>query len=121
MAGGIAAGMLQQKITLLRPVEAADGFGQMIRTWETVGDCWASFIGSGGGTSVSVNHSSITYSHTVRIRQCPAIAGIDPTWRARFNGNTMEISAVVDPDYNGAVWELQVQEERPNSEQVAAP
>ena len=116
MAGGISSGILQQVVTLLRPVEVADGFGQMVRTWEVVGDCWANFIGSGGGTSVSLNHTSITYSHTVRIRQCPAIAGINPTWRAKFNGNIMEISSVIDPDYNGAVWELQCSEEKPRSE-----
>ena len=112
---GIPSGTLRQRVTLLKPQTLPDTFGQPLRVWHKVGTCWAELTGGGGGTTLTVNHMSITYTHTIRVRQCKALKDLSPLWRAEFNGNTMEISSVIDPSLDGAVWEIQCTEERPNT------
>ena len=79
MAGGIEAGRLRDRIVLLKPAYTRDEFGQDLIHWDRVGPVFAEVVGNGGGTSLSVGRSSITYSHTVRIRFSSVVTGITTT------------------------------------------
>ena len=116
MAGGIEAGRLRDRIVLLKPAYTRDGFGQDIIHWDRVGPVFAEVVGNGGGTSLSVGRSSITYSHTVRIRFSSVVTGITAAWRMEWKNRVFEISSVTNQDNDDAILELECNDELPSSE-----
>jgi hypothetical protein len=58
MAGGIEAGLMRQRVTLIRPTTVTDSFGQcswhMDRCCRRVGRKWSN---GGGGTSLTANRT----------------------------------------------------------------
>ena len=116
MAGGIEAGRLRDRIVLLKPQYFKDEFGQDLIHWDRVGPVFAEVVGNGGGTSLSVGRSSITYSHTVRIRFSSVVTGITAAWRMEWRNRVFEISSVTNQDNNDAILELECNDEVPSSE-----
>lgn len=110
---GIEAGLLKERVTLLKPVITHDEYGQQKWDFLKVGPVWAQVVGGGGGTSVAVNHVSITYNHTVRVRYCSAMAGVDATWKIEFRDRILEISSVPPLMSQESVIEFECQEELP--------
>lgn len=110
----VEAGRLKDKIVLLKPVRTRDEWGQEIVDWQRLGPFWAEVVGSGGGTAVSLNRSSITYSHTVRIRKSSQTIGTEADYRLEWKNRVFEISSVVEAD--GDIYELDCADERPYSE-----
>jgi SPP1 family predicted phage head-tail adaptor len=116
MAGGIEAGRLRDKIVLLRPEYAKDEYGQDLIHWGRVGPVFAEVVGNGGGTSLSVGRSSITYSHTVRIRKSSVTKGVLADWRLEWKDRIFQISSVVDQNNDSAILELDCNDELLSSE-----
>jgi len=121
MAGGIEAGRLRDKIVLLRPEYAKDEYGQDLIHWGRVGPVFAEVVGNGGGTSLSVGRSSITYSHTVRIRMSSVVAGITAAWRMEWKNRVFEISSIVNQNNDDAILEMECADEVPSSEVPVIP
>ena len=121
MAGGIEAGRLRDKVVLLRPEYFKDEFGQDLIHWGRVGPVFAEVVGNEGGTSLSVGRSSITYSHTVRIRKSSLTIGVLADWRLEWKDRIFQISSVVDQDNNSAILELDCSDELASSETPVIP
>lgn len=121
MPGGIEAGRLRDKIVLLRPEYARDEYGQDLIHWGRVGPVFAEVVGNGGGTSLSVGRSSITYSHTVRIRMSSVVAGITAAWRMEWKNRVFEISSIVNQNNDDAILEMECADEVPSSEVPVIP
>ena len=115
MAGGIEAGRLKDRVTLLRPEYTKDAYGQPVISWVTVGVFFAEVSGNGGGTSLSVGRSSITYNHTIRVRKSSALATISAAWKIRWKNRDFAISSIVDQDNDGAILEIECSDEVPES------
>jgi SPP1 family predicted phage head-tail adaptor len=113
MAGGIESGRLKERVRLLRPVYTKDDFGQETVQWEDTGTYFAEVVGSGGGTSLSVSRTSITYNHTVKIRNSSRLAGITAEWRVEWKTRIFEIASVIEQD---SVLTLDCQDEFPASQ-----
>jgi SPP1 family predicted phage head-tail adaptor len=113
MAGGIEAGLLRQRVTLMRPTTVTDSFGQSTRTWTDIATVWAQVVNNGGGTSLTANRTQITYQHSIRLRPSTTLSGIDATWRVRYKGRLMEISSLQEQQNLNALLELECAEERP--------
>jgi len=111
---GIPAGLLKDKVVLLRPATVKDSYGQAIPTWERVGVFHAMVTGDGGGTAVSISRSSITYSHSITVRKSSLNAGILATWRLEWKNRQMEISSVIERE--DCLYEITASEEMPYSE-----
>ena len=121
MAGGIEAGRLRDRIVLLKPAYTRDEFGQDLIHWDRVGPVFAEVVGNGGGTSLSVGRSSITYSHTVRIRFSSVVTGITAAWRMEWRNRIFEISSVLNQNNDNAILELECSDESPASETPVIP
>ena len=111
--GVLAAGRLNQRVTLERKVSqrdpaARDAVGQPLDQWEPVATVWANVktvTGSAfnerqaGGTEISAGNTSI------RIR---ARDDIEPTMRVIYRGKVYDIRAVLRDDTSGEFVDLSV-------------
>lgn len=92
------AGRKSQRVQIQQPVASVDDFGQESYDYETVHTCWAQIIGNGGGTGIVLNKGQVTYSHTVIIHNCKALASMDETWRIMYNGRILQIASIQPDD-----------------------
>jgi SPP1 family predicted phage head-tail adaptor len=91
----IPAGRLRERITIQSAIEAADGTGQLIRTWATLASVIpAEVINVAGGEMIRGRqvHADAKYMITVRYR-----SDITTLMRVSWNSLTLPIVAVGDP------------------------
>ncbi len=104
----IAAGKLDQQITIQRPVEA-NFDGDVRETWETVyADIWASVEPLSGREFRAAGEPRAELTHTVQIRYR---TGLDSRCRITWGGKTLQLIAPpIDVDAAGVVLEMACRE-----------
>lgn len=108
----IAAGSLRHQVTVLRPNGyTVDSFRQRVPLYTPVLKVPARVQGNGGGTGAVVGRNQVTFSHTVTIRNCSELNGLNETWRLLFQGRTLEIVSIADEQNLGALLTLTCAEE----------
>lgn len=101
-------GKLRHRVSLQSAVDAADSFGQPIRTWSTYATVWAQVVPTSGDESPLANqlHGSTTHKVTIRHR-----TGVDVGHRILFGTRVLNISAPPrDPEERGIWLEIDAEE-----------
>lgn len=85
------AGKLDQRITIESATTAADGVGEMIKTWTTLAVVWAHIKTRSGKEIFSTGvQAEVDISFRIRYR-----TGLDNTMRILYEGNYYDIAAIV--------------------------
>lgn len=86
------AGWLRRRVTLQKPVEVQDGFGQAVVTWADVDTVWANAAPLTGRELFTAQavHAKLSMRFTVRYR-----ADAASTWRVMYQGRPYQV--VQDP------------------------
>lgn len=94
------AGRLRNRLTLKVPVEARNGFGEVITTWSTVATVWGSAEPLQGREYQLAKQTQAETLFRFRVRYR---ADVRPSWRVVWNGRSYDI-ADVQPDERR--WEM---------------
>mgnify|MGYP000850293400 CR=1 FL=1 len=99
----LAAGRLNQLVTLKQKQVTRDGMGAQVVSWVTVATVWAAVEPLRGREFVALRaaHSELTAKITIRHR-----AGIVPEMRVEHGTSVYEIAEVIDPRARGESLEL---------------
>lgn len=86
------AGQLRRRVTLQKPVEVQDGFGQPVVTWQNVDTVWASAEPLTGRELFAAQavHAKLTMRFILRYRD-----DILSTWRVVYAGRAYDL--IQDP------------------------
>ena len=115
MAGDIESSRLRHRVRFMSPHYSKDEYGQDVIDWVDQGLHYAEIVGNGGGTSLSIGRSSITYNHTIRIRYSSRVASITAAWRVEWKARVFEISSVLLDEFN-SILTIECAEENPATE-----
>lgn len=86
-------GELNKRITIQKPDNAQDSFGQLVENWKDVATVWASIsplVGREFFAAETVN-SEVTHKVKIRYRQ-----GITPDMRVKFRDRYFSIQSVIN-------------------------
>ena len=91
MAQKMNIGMMDRKISIEEFIEAADDYGQRIKTWKKKYDVWANIYYAGGTEDVEAEKLTAKNEviFTIRYR-----IGIDETMRVLYNSNYYQINYI---------------------------
>lgn len=78
------AGTLRHRVTIERPVDARDGFGQAVHGWETFATRWAEVRGLSGRELFEAQQNMSRATHTVRMRD---VSGVTTDMRIKDDRN----------------------------------
>ncbi|MPZ55024.1 MAG: phage head closure protein [Rhizobiales bacterium] len=100
-------GRLRHRLVLEAPVEADDGAGGVVRSYENIATVWAAIAPVTLSEQVAAEALGARLTHRIVIR-----TGFDVTTRHRFKlGNRMfRIVAIRDPDESGRFREIHAEE-----------
>ncbi len=99
----LAAGRLNQRVTLQAKTVTRDAMGAQVVTWQTVATVWAAVEPIRGREFVALRsaQSELTAKITIRHR-----AGVVPEMRVEHGTSVYEIREVIDPKARGESLEL---------------
>lgn len=100
-------GRLRHRLVLEAPVEAADGAGGVVRSYESVATVWAAITPVALSEQVAAEALGARLTHRIVIR-----TGVAVTTRHRFTlGNRIfRIVGIRDPDEHGRFQEILAEE-----------
>jgi SPP1 family predicted phage head-tail adaptor len=87
----IVSGRLRERVTILKPVEEQNPFGETTLSWVSLSDVWASVTNLSASDYFSAQQAGTLASHRVTIRFFP---GMSPTYRLVWRGRTLDIVSV---------------------------
>lgn len=102
------AGQLRRRVTLQRPVETPDSYGQPVVTWTAVDTVWAAAEPLAGRELFAAQavHAKLTMRFTLRYRD-----DVLSTWRVVYYGKSYElVQDPIDVDDRRAYLELLCEE-----------
>jgi SPP1 family predicted phage head-tail adaptor len=91
----VAAGLLNNRITIRRPVEIDNGKGGYDTDWLPVATLWAEVRGLDGREVMIAQVLNGISAYRIRIRWR---RGIEPNDQLRYDGKDLNIRSVSDPD-----------------------
>lgn len=91
------SGRLRHRVTIQEQAVIRNSYGEEIVTWVDVATVWASVLPGSSGERflASASREQATATHTVRIRYR---AGLNPKMRLIWDGRTLNIESIIDPD-----------------------
>lgn len=89
------AGELRHRIQLQSATEAQDSTGNPTKTWSTYDTVWAASLSQMSREFWLMQRHVATVTHVLKIRYRPTVKATD---RVLFDGRTLEINGVVDPE-----------------------
>ncbi len=97
-------GELQHRVTLQSPVETPDEGGGRTLTWTDTATVWARIESSAGKQLVRASEleTQTNYRLTIRFR-----SGVSAAMRVLWNGKTIALTSVYDPDGRGRALVLE--------------
>lgn len=104
------AGELNHRITFERRAVISDGYGNSEGDWAEEFTVWAKFQAKLGGETVTAARLSGQQPVLIVVRQSGNTDLITTDWRAKDRaGKIYNIRSIVDPDGEGAFWEMMCQ------------
>jgi SPP1 family predicted phage head-tail adaptor len=102
-----APGKLRHRLVLEAPVEADDGSGGVVRTYENLATVWAAIEPVSLSEQVAAEALGARLTHRIVVR-----TGFDLTTRHRFRlgVRTLRIVGIRDPDESGRFREIHAEE-----------
>ena len=105
------AGLLRERIDLLRPVTTiGDEWGQATN-WQTEYTGWAEVTPVAGAEKASTTAVQASVGYDIRIRFAPDVAS---DWRIVWRGRLLDIVSVFDPTRRGRELEIKAVEHMGN-------
>lgn len=101
------AGQLRHRVALQTAVEAANGYGEVIKTWSTAATVWASVEFLAGREYFAARQAEAETTVRITIRQR---SGIHERMRAVWDGRTFDIESVIADPTNARQLQLMCQE-----------
>lgn len=86
------AGRLRHRIAIKRPVEARNGYGDVVSTWSLVATVWGSVEPLRGREYQQAKQSQAELLIRIRIRYRADVA---PSWRLEWSGHVYDIQDVI--------------------------
>ncbi|MCX5570422.1 phage head closure protein [Kaistia nematophila] len=107
---GFDAGRLSNRVTLERPVRAADGAGGATLDWQEVATFWARIepVEAGERNAADRLATRVTHRITLRFR-----GDVEGGMRVVHRGRNLAVTAWRDPDETRRLLVLEAVEERP--------
>lgn len=104
------AGRLRHRVTIQHRTLGQDDAGALVETWATTAVVWADVRTVGGGERLQpgIEQTVATMQHQVTIRRHPTT--ILPSQRVIWQGRTLEITSVQEPDNRQRLVLLMCQE-----------
>jgi SPP1 family predicted phage head-tail adaptor len=93
---GIRAGLLREKVTILKPVVTRNDYGDEVTTWEQVCTTRARVDFRSGTRAVEANEVVNPYTVTFVIRRFPQLSGY---MRLSWHGNLYAIESINSEDH----------------------
>lgn len=97
------AGKLRHRVTIQRAVEVQNDFGEVVTTWVTVGQAWASVEPLRGREYFQAEGTQAETSTRIRMRYRN---GIMPKMRVVHGSTVYDIESVMDVETRGRELEL---------------
>lgn len=92
----IDSGRMRERVTLRRPVDRQNEFGEATLEWEDVAVVWADVSNLTASDYFTAQQSGTLATHRIRIRY---YADIKPTWRILWRGKMMEITSINEREF----------------------
>lgn len=89
----IYSGRMRERVTLQKPVEQHNPFGEATLVWEDVTTLWAQVTTLSARDYFAAQQSGTLATHRVIVR---FFKGMSPTYRLIWRGRTMEIVSVLE-------------------------
>jgi SPP1 family predicted phage head-tail adaptor len=101
------AGRLSKRVALQRYSEAADGYGEQVRTWSTFATVWAGIepLAAKERFAAQQINAHLTLRCVIRYR-----SDVDTTCRVIFDDRIFQVDGVIDPNMQHAELTLLCQE-----------
>ncbi len=91
----IDSGKLREPLELRQSVRTEDAVGGSVLTWSLLAEVWGEVVGAGGGETFGGVQVSAETTHVVTIRHR---TDVTPKMRFTWEGRTLEIRSMADPD-----------------------
>lgn len=89
----IDAGKLRERVTVQQAAESRSAMGEVVQSWSTFAERWASVEGVSAREFLSSGQLQIEMSHRVRMRYLP---GLSASMRLRWRDRTLEIVSILE-------------------------
>jgi SPP1 family predicted phage head-tail adaptor len=94
----IQLGRLRHRVSVQRPTEAPDSYGEPVQTWTTVAERWAEIDAPTGREFVRAQQVFAEVTHVIRMRY---LTGVKAKWRGLFGGRVFEFGPPLNPGEQG--------------------
>lgn len=92
----IDSGRMRERVTLQRPVDRQNEFGEATLEWEEAAVVWANVMNLTARDYFAAQQSGTLATHRITIRH---YADIQPTWRILWRGRMMEITSISEREF----------------------
>lgn len=92
----IDSGRMRERVTLQRPVDRQNEFGEATLEWEEAAVVWANVMNLTARDYFAAQQSGTLATHRITIRY---YADIQPTWRILWRGRMMEITSISEREF----------------------
>lgn len=89
----INSGRMRERVTIQRPTDRQNPFGEATLEWETLGEVWAQVTNISARDYFAAQQAGTLTTHRVLIR---FYAGMDAAWRLVWRGRIMEVVSVLE-------------------------
>ena len=88
-------GTLRHHITFQSPIDTADSFGGVTRSWEDEFNAWAEIDPPKGREYFAAGQTQSEVTTRIRIRYRPSVV---TKWRVKYGTRYFNINSIIDPD-----------------------
>lgn len=89
----IVSGRFRERVTILKPVEVQNPFGEATLNWESLGSVWANVMNLSAADYFAAQQAGTLASHRITMRFFP---GMSPVFRLVWRGRTMDVVSVCE-------------------------
>ena len=89
----IDPGRLRERVTIQSATEARNSIGEVVQTWSTFGEAWASVDGLSSREVLQSGQQQTEVTHRVRLRY---VDGLTQQMRLSWRGRTLEITSLLE-------------------------
>jgi len=86
-------GRLRERVTIQSATEARNSIGEVVQTWSTFGEAWASVDGLSSREVLQSGQQQTEVTHRVRLRY---VDGLTQQMRLSWRGRTLEITSLLE-------------------------
>lgn len=101
---------MRHRITVQSLTETPDDYGQLIKSWTTLGTFWANVRSPTGREALNAAQLKAELTDVIEMRWVGNDYPILPSMQVLFRGRTLKIESVTDPDNRRRQYLLQCRE-----------